>query len=57
MRTRPAMVVVVLLLLATTRPSLCYNLDVDLARVLSGENGTHFGYSVALWNDMNKNKK
>ncbi|XP_047480662.1 integrin alpha-5-like isoform X3 [Penaeus chinensis] len=30
-----------------------FNLNTDLARVLTGPKGTHFGYAVALWADHN----
>ncbi|ROT68848.1 integrin alpha 5 [Penaeus vannamei] len=30
-----------------------YNLNADLARVLTGPEGTRFGYAVALWSDRN----
>lgn len=37
--------------LAVLRLTTAFNLDTDLARVLVGPNKTHFGYSVALWED------
>ncbi|KAK4324024.1 hypothetical protein Pmani_005319 [Petrolisthes manimaculis] len=56
--TMATMVLVVLLLVAIfPLLTVCYNLDVGRGRILSGENGTNFGYSVALWNDMEQVKR
>ncbi|XP_063615014.1 integrin alpha pat-2-like [Penaeus indicus] len=40
---------VLVFLLATLGLTNAFNLDTNLARVLTGPNRTHFGYSVALW--------
>ncbi|XP_047469975.1 integrin alpha-5-like [Penaeus chinensis] len=42
---------VLVFMLATLGLTSAFNLDTNLARVLTGPNRTHFGYSVALWAD------
>ncbi|XP_037781927.1 integrin alpha-8-like [Penaeus monodon] len=51
-RELPAVLSVLVLVLAAARQTGAFNLDTSLARVLAGPNKTYFGYSVALWADV-----